>query len=104
MERPNEEYMKKLKVKVKKDDYRFGVLVHRGGSRYHASSYNKRYVAICNCDQHNFVAHIHQRVTCENCRNEYFVDCTGKSHYRFTIPYLGLFHKDSRGFKIRRTN
>ncbi|AYP68323.1 hypothetical protein PQE75_gp156 [Bacillus phage vB_BcoS-136] len=87
--------MRKVKIKVKKEDYKFGVIVNRGWRT------SERY-GICNCGQIILKPKVKDN-QCDKCGNALFVDAL-KSDGRFSIPYLEILRKDNRGFKVVRAN
>lgn len=104
--------LSKLKIKVEKEKYRFGIVriqryyktVERGEGRESYQTSSAKYIGICNCGQHN-ISDSYYTMECEKCGNDYFID----NHYmqgpsRFTIPYMESYRRDNRGFKIKRTN
>jgi len=79
-------------------DLKFGIIVARwyGG--------NRRHIGICHCGQHILTATGYKKYDCDNCGNTYFIDASGQSRHRFTIPLLEVMEKTRRGFKVKRTN
>lgn len=83
---------------MEEKDYKFGIIKSD-------ISMNQRAIGICSCGQHMIGNTKYQsRFQCEKCGNAFFVDARNQHNDRFVIPYLEAERKDSRGFKIKRTN
>lgn len=94
-----ERSLKRAKIIVNKEDYRFGITMNKWVGDRHFN------LAVCNCGQHLFSTDYNEHPQCDNCGNDYFV-ATGSVHHRprFVIPYLEALHRDHNGFKVKRTN
>lgn len=94
--------LKLAKIKVKKEDYRFGIV---RGHFVKSGTNQHRNLCVCNCGQHLLYPTNGTNFQCDNCGNDYFVRVSNfNSRPRFTIPYLESYRRDDRGFKVKRTN
>lgn len=84
---------------VSNDKYSFGIT-----KRYIGGKYRARSVGICYCGQCVIRRNEEDILQCDRCGNDYFIDASGQSSERFTIPYLEILRKDNRGFKVKRIN
>jgi hypothetical protein len=93
--------LKRAKIAVKKEDYRFGI---RKSIWLNKGEGPHRVLCICNCGQHLLYDVNDREHQCDNCGNDYFVLPPTGAGPRFVIPYLESYRRDNRGFKVKRTN